>query len=255
MFQKQFSRSFALFGIAAFVLILALGAPGLVQAGPPSKPNTPTNMKAYVIGSKSAYLTWTNNARDAKCIEIQKKPAGGDWRVIESCFSPKAKQEYVANDLVTGKSYTFKVKAKIDSSHSEWSNHATVATCNIAPPTGLTVKKKNNTLLVTFNDVNTCENGYFISITWPDKSVRSVFFSPGNSALPASALPASALPASALPASALPASALPASLTFSGRAAYFAIPSNSTFKFQTGGVVYTLPPGVSSPSSTVTVSP
>jgi len=101
---------------ALATLALALPLSGVASAGTPPvapKPKPITNLT-----STSLTLNWEPYRGTATCLQIERKPSGGDWRVMDKCYSP-TKTSYSVKNMVPGKFYTFKVVARNGSDKSD----------------------------------------------------------------------------------------------------------------------------------------
>ncbi len=113
------------------MMLVVSGIASLSSCGPETTGNTapaaPTDLKIENLKDASAVLTWTGTAEGYEVV------------VGESAAQTVTDTFYTAMDLVTGTTYTWKVRAKSGDLFSDWVNGPEFTTTGVTAPSGLTV--------------------------------------------------------------------------------------------------------------------
>jgi hypothetical protein len=108
-------------GLLALVVVAGCGD----SAAPAtSRPGAPSNLVAGPLGG-GVHLTWQDNSSDEELFEIERKEEGNNafWPLDNVPFSTVL---YHDANVSVGKAYTYRVRAKLPTSFSGYSNQATV---------------------------------------------------------------------------------------------------------------------------------
>jgi len=108
---------------SCFVILLACGCSS-TESSAPADPKAPSNLRAVPQGG-GAHLTWNDNSSDEEVFEIERNDdATGSSQTIASV--PFDTEVYHDADVVLGQRYTYRLRAKLPSSFTSYSNVATV---------------------------------------------------------------------------------------------------------------------------------
>jgi Zn-dependent metalloprotease/transcriptional regulator CtsR len=129
-------------------------------ATPLPAPAAPTNLVATPISSSRIDLAWTDNATNEQGFKVERATGGGGFTLV-AVLSANA-NSYSSTGLVTGTTYTFRVKAYDGPNESEPSNLAAATTpAPPAAPTGLAATPVTSTRIdLTWADNATNEQGF-----------------------------------------------------------------------------------------------
>jgi hypothetical protein len=108
---------------SCFAILLACGCSS-TEGSAPADPNAPSNLKAVPQGG-GAHLTWNDNSSDEEVFEIERNDdAAVSSQTIASL--PFDTEVYHDADVVLGQRYTYRLRAKLQSGFTSYSNVATV---------------------------------------------------------------------------------------------------------------------------------
>jgi Zn-dependent metalloprotease/transcriptional regulator CtsR len=129
-------------------------------ATPLPAPAAPSNLQAVPFSSSRIDLTWTDNAGNEQGFKVERSTGGGTFTLVAVVGANVT--GYANPGLVTGTTYTYRVKAYDGPNESDPSNTATATT--LAPPaapTGLAATPVTSTRIdLQWIDNATYEQGY-----------------------------------------------------------------------------------------------
>ena len=126
------------------------------------KPSAPTNLKAAAVSGSQINLTWSDTSNNEKGFKIERKSGSGSFSQIVTVGANTT--SYSDTGLLTGVTYTYRIRAFNDAGDSEYSAEASAIT-GVAPaaPSDLQVEAVSNSRIeLSWKDNSNNETGFKI---------------------------------------------------------------------------------------------
>ena len=111
--------------VGCFLIAIATGTTGCSDSvvAQPGVPGAPSNLVAAPLGG-GVHLTWTDNSKDEELFEIERQEQGTIFATLDSV--PFDTAVYHDANVTLGIAYSYRVRAKLASGFSSYSNSATL---------------------------------------------------------------------------------------------------------------------------------
>ncbi|MDP8254214.1 MAG: C25 family cysteine peptidase [Candidatus Alcyoniella australis] len=128
---------------------------------------SPESLTAAPDGEIAIDLSWTDRTSDEDGFEIERKPAGGAWSVLDTVTASVV--SYSNEGLSEGSEYSYRVRAYKGSDYSLYSNSATTATLPAAPSDLFAQTLVGGEVYLVWTDNSGGESGYIVERATADK--------------------------------------------------------------------------------------
>ncbi len=128
---------------------------------PLAVPAAPGNLAASALSGTTVRLTWTDNSNNETAFLIERRAGGGSYQQIASRGAGAT--SYDDNGVLSGTTYTYRVRASNSAGASDYSNTASATTPGEAAPTNLIASSLSSSRIrLDWDDNSSGESGFEI---------------------------------------------------------------------------------------------